>query len=90
MILTNALVKEVIKKNYNLGEIKSITPLESGHESDNAKVITDKGEYVIKSFTRKPENLREIIFLQTLLHSKGVKLPQPIKTVTNDFVVEYS
>ncbi|MHA1435257.1 MAG: hypothetical protein ACTSO7_15555, partial [Candidatus Heimdallarchaeota archaeon] len=90
MILNNTFVKEIIKKNYDLGEIISIDPLESGHESDNAKVITEKGQYVIKCFSREPKNLREIIVQQNLLYSKGVKIPQPINTVTEDSIVVYS
>jgi len=90
MILGNALVEEIIERHYNLGEIEAINHLESGHESDNVKVTTDRGEYVIKYFSREPEGVRENIILQDLLFSKGVKLPQPIKTVTDDLVVEYS
>ncbi len=90
MILNNALVKEIINSNYDLGEIVSVNPLESGHESDNIKVTTERGDYVIKYFPQEPEHLREVIILQDLLFSKGVKLPQPIKTITDDFVVEYS
>jgi len=90
MILNNALVNEIINNNYDLGEIVSVNPLESGHESDNVKVTTERGEFVIKYFSREPKGVRENIILQDLLFSIGVKLPQPIKTVTDDFVVEYS
>ena len=50
IILNNSLIEEIIKNHYNLGEIESINSLESGHESDNFKVTTEKGEYVIKYF----------------------------------------
>jgi len=90
MILNETVIREILSNNYNLGEMISTTPLDSGHESDNAKVTTKRGEYVIKCFSQEPEGLRETIFLQKLLFSKGVKLPQPIMTVTDDFVVEYS
>ena len=90
MILNDTLVREIVKNHYNLGEIKATNPLESGHESDNVKVTTEKGEYVIKYFSQKPEDRRENIILQDLLFLKGVKLPKPIQTVTGDLVVEYS
>ncbi|MBD3189674.1 MAG: phosphotransferase [Candidatus Heimdallarchaeota archaeon] len=89
MILDKSLVKEIIKNNYSLGEIISINPLESGHESDNVKVETTKGDFVIKYFSQKAAIMREKIILQDLLFSKGVKLPQPIRTVTNDVLIDY-
>jgi len=60
------------------------------HESDNFKVLTDTVDYVVKYFSQKPERMREIMVLNDILYSKGVKLPKPIKTITNDLVVEYS
>lgn len=90
MILDNTLVKEIFKRNYDLGEIISLNPLESGHESDNVKVTTEKGEYVLKYFPRESESFRETMILQDLLFTKGVKLPQLIKTITNEFAVKYS
>jgi Ser/Thr protein kinase RdoA (MazF antagonist) len=90
MILDSKLVEEIIKENYSLGKIISINPLESGHQSDNVKVTTEKGEYVVKYFPQESASLVESMILQDLLFSKGVKLPQPIKTVSNDFFVEFS
>ncbi|MGC9781320.1 MAG: phosphotransferase [Candidatus Heimdallarchaeota archaeon] len=90
MILEDTIVRTIIKKYYNLGKITSINPLESGHESDNVKFSTDKGEYVIKYFSQEPGSVREKVFLQQLLFLKGVKLPEPIQTITDDFVVEHS
>ncbi|NHJ49358.1 MAG: phosphotransferase [Asgard group archaeon] len=90
MILTNQLVKEIIKNNYNLGDLVSICLLESGHESDNVKITSEKGDFVVKYFPREPDNIRESFILQDLLFSKGIKLAKPIKTKSDDFVVEYS
>ncbi|NHJ05250.1 MAG: hypothetical protein EAX90_10520 [Candidatus Heimdallarchaeota archaeon] len=86
MILENAFVEDIINQNYDLGELISINSLESGHESDNVMIETLKGKFVFKCFSQEAENIRESFILQDLLFTKGVKLPQPIKTNNNDFV----
>ena len=46
--LSDSIIKEAIKNHYDIGRIKSISHLGEGHESDNSKVVTDKGEFAIK------------------------------------------
>ena len=89
MNLEKALIKDIIYKNYDLGEVIAITTLESGHESDNLLIETTKGKVVLKFFSKEIEDLEESIILQDLLYAKGVKLPQPIKTKDNDLAVKH-
>ena len=88
MNIETASIKELIQKKYDLGEIISITNLESGHESDNISIKTTKGKFVLKFFSKDIEDLQESIILQELLLAKGVKLPHPIKTRNNELAIK--
>jgi Ser/Thr protein kinase RdoA (MazF antagonist) len=90
MTFTKQLAEEIINSKYDLGEKITISSLESGHESDNFKISTEQGDYVLKYFPRESKGIIESFILQDLLFSQGVKLAKPIKTKSGDFVVEYS
>lgn len=90
MSLNYIIIEKIIKENYDLGRIQKISPLDSGHESDNVRVKTTKGEFVVKYFSQSAEHIRRNAILQYLLSNNGVKLPFPIKTLKDDFIVEYS
>ncbi len=90
MILDKPFVEEIVSQYYSLGKINTITSLESGHESDNVKISTTKGDFVLKYFPRESGGIIETLILQDLLISKEVKLPKPIKTTDGNLVVEYS
>ena len=90
MNLEKNLVEETIKNNFDIGEIISICSLESGHQSDNVRISTDRGEYVVKYLPQDSDSLKETLILQDILFSHGVKLPKPVKTITGDLLVELS
>jgi Ser/Thr protein kinase RdoA (MazF antagonist) len=85
-ILPVPLIEEILRKHYNLGKIDLITPLESGFQSDNAKVTTETGIYVIKLLHQNAESARDHMVIYDILTSHGVKTAKPIKTISNDFV----
>ncbi len=86
--LSEERAREVITEFYDLGEIHSVTPLESGHQSDNAKILTTKGVYVLKLLSGvHAEHQEDKMNLLELLHTYGVKIPIPIKTKANNYVV---
>jgi len=88
--LSEEIVREIIDENYDLGEILSITPLESGHESDNVKFSTKEGDFVLKlHFYPNLDQIQDRMNVFELLHEYGVKVPIPIKTKIKDFVTSY-
>ncbi len=87
--LSEDLVKDVFTNYYNLGEITYVTDLESGHESDNVKVTTSTGDYVLKLLFHELDIIEDKMNLSEILSSFGVKIPIPIRTKTNGWVVNY-
>ena len=88
-MLSDSLVKEIINEHYKLGRILSISHLEEGHESDNSKVVTDKGEFAIKLLYHGEEIAYRKMIVLDLLTSHGIKAPKPIKTIDNKYYVIY-
>ncbi len=88
--LSEEIVREIIDENYDLGEILSITPLESGHESDNVKFSTKKGDFVLKLYVYPNlDQFQDRMNEYELLHEYGVKVPIPIKNKKKVFVTSY-
>jgi Ser/Thr protein kinase RdoA (MazF antagonist) len=88
--LSEENVKKIITDFYDLGEIISIIPLESGHESDNVKFSTPEGDFVLKlHFYPQLDGIRDKMNTHDLLHEAGVKVPIPINTRKKDFVAKY-
>lgn len=86
-ILSIPYIEEIFLKHYNLGKIESITPLESGFQSDNAKVTTETGIYAVKLLHQSAEHAHDYMVIHDILASHGVKTARPIKTVSKDFVI---
>ena len=84
------LIEEIFLKHYNLGKINSITSLESGFQSDNVKVTTETGIYVIKLLHQSAESAHDNMVVHEILTSYGVKTAKPIRTISNDFAVSLS
>jgi len=89
-ILSVTSIEEILLKHYNLGKICLITPLESGFQSDNAKVATEIGIYVIKLLHQSADYAHDNMVIHDILTSHGVKTAKPIKTISNDFAVSLS
>ena len=89
-ILSVPLIEEIFLKHYNLGKIDSITPLESGFQSDNAKITTEKGLYVMKLLHQSVDYAHDNMVIHDILASYGVKTAKPIKTISNDFAISLS
>ena len=89
-ILSAPFIEEILLEHYNLGRIELITPLESGFQSDNAKVTTETGIYVMKLLHQSAEYARNNMVIHDILTSHGVKTARPIKTRSNDFVISLS
>lgn len=88
--LSEDTVNQIVNNNYDLGEILHITPLESGHESDNIKFSTNKGDYVLKLyFYPRLDQIEKRMKVLELLNEYGVKVPIPIKTNKNNFVAKF-
>jgi len=88
--LSEDTVNQIVNNNYDLGEILHITPLESGHESDNIKFSTNKGDYVLKLyFYPRLDQIEKRMKVLELLNEYGVKVPIPIKTNRNIFVAKF-
>ena len=86
-ILSVSFIEEIFVKHYNLGKIDFITPLESGFQSDNAKVATETGIYVVKLLHQSTEDAQDNMVIYDVLTSYGVKTAKPIKTISNDFAI---
>ncbi|MGD8566317.1 MAG: phosphotransferase [Candidatus Bathyarchaeota archaeon] len=80
-------VEKILLRNYDLGKIHLITPLESGFQSDNVKVATETGIYVIKLLHQSTDYAHAIMMIHDILTSHGLKAARPIRTITTDFVV---
>lgn len=80
-------IEEIFLKHYNLGKISLITPLESGFQSDNAKVATETGIYVVKLLHQSTEDAQDNMVIYDVLTSYGVKTAKPIKTISNGFAI---
>ena len=89
-ILSVPFIEEIFHKHYNLGKIDLITPLESGFQSDNAKVTTETGIYVIKLLHQSADYAHDNMVIYDILTLYGVKTAKPIKTISNDFAVSLS
>lgn len=85
--LSASFIEEIFLKHYNLGKINLITPLESGFQSDNAKVTTETGIYVVKLLHNSAEYAHDNMVIYDVLTSYGVKTAKSIKTISNDFVI---
>jgi len=81
------LIKETLLEYYNLGKIASITPLESGFQSDNAKVTAETGVYVAKILHQSAEHAHDNMVVCDILALLGVKTAKPIRAVSDDFAV---
>jgi len=64
-----------------------ITPLESGFQSDNAKVTAETGVYVIKLLHQSADYAHDNMVIHDILASHGVKTAKPIKTISDDFAI---
>ncbi|MHA1954938.1 MAG: hypothetical protein ACW96U_13430, partial [Candidatus Heimdallarchaeaceae archaeon] len=87
--LSDSLVKKIINKHYEIGKIKSVSHLEEGHESDNSKVVTDRGKFAIKLLYHDIESAQRKMVALDLLTSHGIKAPKPIKTINNEYYAVY-
>jgi len=88
--LTDENTRQIISEHYDLGDVVSITPLESGHESDNVKFSTSKGDYVLKLlFFPRLDIIQNRMQVLELLHEYGIKVPIPIKTKKKNYVAVY-
>ena len=86
-ILSVPFIEEILLKHYNLGKIVLTAPLESGFQSDNAKVTTETGIYVIKLLHQSTDYAHDNMVIHDILTSHGVKTAKPIKTISNDFAI---
>jgi Ser/Thr protein kinase RdoA (MazF antagonist) len=83
--------REVIEEflhQYDLGKLQTYTPLESGFESDNAKIITDTGIYVIRVLYHKPDRVDDTMKIYDVLSLNGIKTAKPIKTKKKSYYIE--
>ncbi len=80
-------IEEILLKHYDLGKIVLITPLESGFQSDNAKVTAETGVYVIKLLHQSADYAHDNMVIHDILASHGVKTAKPIKTISDDFAI---
>ncbi|MCG3226846.1 MAG: phosphotransferase [Candidatus Heimdallarchaeota archaeon] len=87
--LSEVLIRKILNNHYDIGKIESITHLEEGHESDNSKVETDRGEFAIKLLYHDEESAQRKMVALDLLTSHGVKAPKPIKTIKNEYYAIY-
>lgn len=86
-ILPVRFIEKTLLKHYNLGKIASITRLESGFQSDNAKVTAETGVYVAKILHQSAEHAHDNMVVCDILTSHGVKTAKPIRAVSDDFAV---
>ena len=78
-ILSVPFIEEILLKHYNLGKIVVTTPLESGFQSDNAKVTTETGIYVIKLLHQSADYAHDNMVIHNILTSHGMKTAKPIR-----------
>ena len=87
--LDTSTVEQIIEEFYDLGEILDISPLDSGHESDNVKVSSKKGDYVLRlHFYPQYDYIEVRMKIHELLHEYGVKVPTPIKTRDDNYIAK--
>ncbi len=84
------LIQSFISKNYtNVGLINSIQKFSSlDINSKNLKVVTDKGEFVLKKWANKSAiRIRETLEIQSSLSLENLLVPNPIRTHSYDLLV---
>jgi homoserine kinase type II len=87
--LSDEELREILEF-YNLGQVKYSSFLASGIQSDNYLVKTTNGKFLIKAFTETKINstsLQNILKVQEILASNGVRAPRPIKTRSGKFYI---
>ncbi|MFW9995482.1 MAG: phosphotransferase [Candidatus Odinarchaeota archaeon] len=87
--MSNEWVRSIIQ-HYNIGHtIIQVDELESGFQSDNYRVLTDKGNFVIRILHDTAENITYAMNVYNYLASHGVKTPQPQLTKQNNLVLPH-
>ena len=82
---------EEILSNYDIGLIKETGFLESGFQSDNIYVSTDRGTFVLKQIKGgDPELVNNIMHVNEYLSIKGIKTAYPIRTKDNQLLIVQS
>lgn len=86
-VLTNKLIKEIIKQNYNIA-VKKITLITSG-SAEIYKITGDK-DYILKLYQSKysKEQIDKEVNVINYLSNKDFIVPRYIKTINNDYSVK--
>ena len=74
MIFTEEVVEEFLKE-YKLGILLQMTKLESGFESDNVKIITESGDFVMRVMYQTPNRVYDTMKIFNTLVVNGIKMP---------------
>ncbi|MHA2365233.1 MAG: phosphotransferase [Candidatus Hodarchaeales archaeon] len=72
---------------YDIGEIISFEPLESGFESDNLKLNTKNKSYVARFIYKSPQRIRDSMKISEYYVLNNFKNALPIKNTSGDYLV---
>ncbi len=84
-------IKQIVQ-NFNIGSVKSFKAISSGHQSDNYKITTEKGTFVVKLFYNSQinaHNFERILSIHEYLANHGILVPKPQRAKTSRFKINY-
>ena len=87
MMFTQEVVEEFLKE-YKLGKLLQLIKLESGFESDNVKITTERGKFVMRVIYQSPNRVFDTMKIYDILVANGIKTVKPEKTGNNTYLVD--
>ncbi|MFX1283006.1 MAG: phosphotransferase [Promethearchaeota archaeon] len=89
MIFNDRKIKNIVE-HFDVGHLhKVITRLDSGFQSDNYHIRTDKGDYILRLIYDSVKNIEYIMEIYDYFADHGIKTSKPVKTKEGTFSLLY-
>jgi Ser/Thr protein kinase RdoA (MazF antagonist) len=87
VIFTKEVVEDYLQF-YKIGRLNRMSILDSGFESDNVKIATEEGIYVMRVIYQTPNRVFDTMKIYDLLVANDIKTAKPIKTRKGEYYIE--